>query len=109
MAAQPTFGTSNLMQCSTELRTIGDGATSMEEVASAVVGYLRVHFVDKGTGVSALPLARFYVTQRCDELEPGLQDFARAAATDPFAGPRVLCLTLLGTAGEEPARTRRES
>jgi len=104
-----TFGLSGLLQCSTALRRIGEGASSMEEVASAVVGYLRGHFVDKETGRPALALARFYVTQRSSDLEPELQDFARAVAPDAFAERDVVCLTLVATAGEEPAWNDRRS
>lgn len=105
----PTFGMSEILQCSTGLRTIGEGATSMEEVASAVVGYLRGRFTDKATGEPALSLARLYVTQRSDELEPHLQDVARAAGTDAPLCRDLPCLTLLATVGEEPAWNDRRA
>src|SRR5271163_4076934 len=75
----------------------------MEEVAGRVVGHLRERFLDKATGRSAFPLARLYVTKRWDQLEPDVQDFAQAAAPDAFRDRGVTCVTLLGTAGEEPA------
>jgi len=109
VATQPTFEIGNLLRCSTELRRVGDGATSMEEVASAVVGHLRGHFIDKATGEPALPLVRFFVIRRSDELEPALQDFARAAGTDAPAGRDLPCLALLATAGEEPAWNDRHA
>ena len=98
-----------LLRCSTELRTIGADATSMEEVASDVVRHLREQFVNKESGESALPLVRLYVTKRCAELEPASQDFARAAGSDAFGDPNVVCLTLLATAGEEPAWNDRKA
>jgi PAS domain S-box-containing protein len=98
-----TYEMSTLLECGTALRKIGIGARSMEDVASEVVTILRNRFIDKETGNSALPLVRFYVTQRCRELEPALQDFALAAGSDTFANQDVVCLALLATCGEEPA------
>ncbi|MEA2685794.1 MAG: phosphoserine phosphatase RsbU/P [Actinomycetota bacterium] len=110
MPVHGPFGGGNLLQCSTTMRAVADGATSMEEAATSVVSHLRSQFVDKETGDSALPLVRFYLTQRIDELEPALQDFARAAATsEEYAGPGVVCLTLLATAGEEPGWNDRRA
>jgi len=103
VAVQPTFGVGGVLECSSALRTVAAGAASMEEVASAAVRYLRGHFVDKDTGEPALSLVRFYMTLRTDQLEPALQDFARAAGTDAPVGGEVPCLTLLATVGEEPA------
>ena len=109
MVDRPTFGISSLLQAGTRLRNLGTDATSMEEVAGATVDCLREQFVDKATGRSALSLARFYVTKRSDELEPELQDFARAAAPDTFPDRNVVCLTMLATAGEEPAWNDRRA
>jgi PAS domain S-box-containing protein len=110
VTGEATFGLSSLLQVGTILRGLGAGASSMEEVAGAIVSCLREHFVDKRSGQSALPLVRCYVTKRFDELEPDVQDFARAAAPDTFGERNVVCLTLLGTAGEDPAwNARRDS
>jgi PAS domain S-box-containing protein len=75
----------------------------MEEAAGAVVRRLREHFTVEDGSRSALALARLYVTRRLSELEPDVQDFARAAATDAFARHNAVCLTLLATAGDEEA------
>lgn len=82
------------------LRTIGDEASTMEEACGRGVRFLRSHFVDKATGESALPLVRVYLTQRADQLDPHLRDFAVAAGADSRIGPDVVCLTLLASAGE---------
>lgn len=93
-----------------ELRTVAGDAQSLEEAGGRIVAFLREHFVDKVTGDSALPLARMYVTQRTDQLEPTLRDYATAAGADTRNGPDVQCLTLLATAGEEEAwNDRRRS
>ena len=98
-----TYEISTLLECGTALRKLGEGARSLEDVASEVVTTLRHRFIDKQSGNSALPLVRFYVTQRCRELEPSLQDFALAAGPDTFANQDVNCLALLATCGEESA------
>lgn len=92
------------------MRTLADGSRSLEEASGRIVHYLRDHFVDKVTGQSALPLVRVYVTQRVDQLEPALRDYAVAAGTDSRVSGDVQCLTLLATAGEEDAwNDRRRS
>ncbi len=92
------------------LRTVADGAQSLEEVGRRVVTYLREHFIDKVSGQSALPLVRMYITQPVGQLEPALRDYALAAGVDARSGPDVQCLTLLATAGEEEAwNDRRRS
>ena len=109
LTPQGTFSRSHLLECSTAVRALGEGAACMEAVAQAVVEHLRGHFLDKDTGEPALPLARVYLTQPCDELDPSVQDFARAAATDTYARPNVACLTLLASAGEDPAWNDRRT
>src|ERR1700685_4270679 len=103
------FGNSSLLQVSTAVRRMGNGATSMEQVASELVTYLRDHFVDKELGTPALPLVRCYVTQRRSQLEPTLQDYALAAGVDAFADRDVVCLTLLATAGEKASWNDRRA
>lgn len=97
------FGVAELIQVSTVLRQLGRGASSVEEVADRVVVLLRDRLVDKARDAPALPLVRFYVTRRYDDLEPDLRDVARAAGPDGFAERNAVCLVLLATAGEEPA------
>ena len=103
------FGNSSLLQVSTAVRRMGNDATSMEEVATELVTYLRDYFVDKELGTSALPLVRCYVTQRRSQLEPALQDYALAAGVDAFADRDVVCLTLLATAGEKASWNDRRA
>ena len=106
-----TFDMSVLLESSTILRKMDVlQASSMEDVALRVVQHFRQEFIDKDTGESALPLVRFYVTQRGKDLEPSLQDFALAAGTDSFAEHDMTCLALLASAGEKAAwNDRRQS
>ena len=103
MTVDTPYGLTALLECTMELRTLGDDASCMEDAADEVVRYLRSHFLDKLTGESALPLVRFYLTRRMEQLEPSVQDFAVAAGSDSRLGPDVACLSLLATAGEEDA------
>lgn len=82
----------------------------MEGAAGEIVRDLHARFIDKRTGQRALPLVRFYKVLPFERLEPELQDVALAAdaGTGSLAG--VPCLTLLASAGEEPAwNDRRRS
>lgn len=81
----------------------------MEAAAGKVVRYLRAQFVDKDTGEPSLSLVRFYKALPFERLEPPLQAVALAAATDVGSLAGVPCLTLLATAGEEPAWNDRHA
>ncbi len=103
------FGLEDLLECSSRLRSLGQGATSLEAAAGEIVRYLRGQFVDKATGEQSLSLVRFYKTLPFERLEPELQSVALAA--EPAGGSLVgvPCLTLLATAGEEPAWNDRRA
>jgi sigma-B regulation protein RsbU (phosphoserine phosphatase) len=92
-----------MFECSSALRSVCEASTSMEDAARAVVGYLRESFVEKSTGERSLALVRFYKSHPYDRLEPELKDAAAAASPAQAHLSGVQCLTLLGTAGEEPA------
>ncbi len=95
------FGLTDMLECSSELRRLGDGASSMEGAAGEVVRYLYTRLIDKQTEKSALAMVRLYKTHRFDELEADLQDFARAQSPGGRVAPEAPCLTLLATAGDE--------
>ena len=86
--------------CADAIRGLGGGTGSMEEAAQRVVEYLRATLVD-AEGSPACVLVRLYKTHPFGELEPGLQEFARAVAGRDLAA-EVRCLTLLGTDGDRP-------
>lgn len=98
-----SFGLTDILECSAALRRLGRDASSMEDAARAVVQYLHASLVDKETNESALALVRLYKTHRFDELEPDLRAFAEATSATGCVGPAASCLTLLATAGDEPA------
>lgn len=103
MFALESFGLTDILECSSALRRMGEGASSMEGAANSVVRYLYDHLIDKESGDRAVALARLFKTHRCEHLPPSLRTFASTAAgatEDELA--RFPCLTLLGTAGDEP-------
>lgn len=98
----------DLVACSDEIRSMGDGSEDMEEVAGRIVGHLYRCLVT-ATGAPACALVRFYKTHQLSGLGGDLQDFARQLHDGPLADD-VRCLTLLATAGVEPDwNDRRQS
>lgn len=88
--------------CGKILRAIGNGAASMEEVAGKIVGHFYDSLIDGRTGSQACSLVRFYKTHFCENLDPELQGFAKGLMGDNPVMPRMKCLVLLATSGENP-------
>jgi len=80
-----------------------------EDSAERIVRYLYdvLRSVDGTTPACAL--VRLFVTIPYSGLEPGLQTFARTLIGAAPSDPRTKCLTLLATAGEEPAWNSRHT
>lgn len=92
------------------LRATSRGARSMEECGQRIVELLHQGLVREETREPACALVRFYRTLRFAELDDDLKQFAAGGAPDRagLAGD-VRCLTLLGTAGDEPAWNSRHA
>jgi two-component system, NtrC family, sensor kinase len=104
------FALSDMIKCSTALRSIGGGADSMEEVADRIVRYLFDHLVRASTGERSCALVRCFKTHAVDALPPDLQRTLRPALDEPGVQRPVPCLTLLATAGTQPEwNARRDS
>jgi len=104
------FTLRDMSKLGSELRSLGAGADSMEEVADRIVRYLYGHLTDDAGSAHRCALVRFFKTHRYDALDPGLRAFADEMLRDETAAPGTRCLTLLATAGDEPAwNTRRAS
>jgi len=106
-----TMTVDDLVTVASGVREAADGASSMEQAAQATVDRLFGDLVDEGGG-PACALVRLYVTARLGDLEPRLQELARAAVptdldVEPAADTR--CVTLLGSAGVEPAWNDRRA
>ena len=102
------FGLSEMLRCSTELRRATKGAPTMEEAAQRICQVLYEELVTSDSS-RACALVRCYKTHPYGKLEPDLQSFANAVLQGQRPGPTVRCLTLLGTAGDEPAWNSRRA
>lgn len=103
------FGLTDMTRCGIDLRKLGSGCGSMEEVASRVVRYLYDGLRDPTLEQPACALVRMFVTLPFSSLEPDQQEFASrilGKAPDP---PSMKCLTLLATAGEAPDWNARQT
>jgi hypothetical protein len=108
------FSLADMTRCGIALRRLGADADSMEEVANRIVQMLHRELTISEAGARAdtraCALVRTFVTLPYAELEPDLQVFARRVVPDVEANPQMKCLTLLATAGDEPAwNSRRRS
>lgn len=97
-----SFSLSDMTRCGIELRTLGDGATSMEEVAQRLVRYLYEHLRQPDLAAPACALVRVFVTQPYSALDDTQQDAAQTILSAGSPTPAMKCLTLLATAGDEP-------
>lgn len=97
-----------IILCGGSLVRAAADANSLEDAASVVTAELRASLWDGQADRSAVVLARFYRTVDFGELEPGLREFALAAAGRQELLQSTKCLTLMGTAGEAPEWNARK-
>jgi hypothetical protein len=102
------FTIREVTECGRVVRTMGAGATSMEDVASRIVKYLYNTLIDGQTGERACPLIRFFKTQAYEGLDDELKAFALNTLGGGAPMPGMKCMTLLGTVGENEAWNLRE-
>ena len=98
-----------MTRCGIELRKIGLDASSMEEVGGRLVRYLHDRLRDPSGERPACALVRLFITQPFDALEPAQRAFAETVLGRAADSPAMKCLTLLGTAGSEPAWNSRQA
>jgi hypothetical protein len=103
------FTLRDMTLCGAALRTLGEAAQSLEDVASQITHYLYEHLRDQQTGERACALVRFYQTHPFGRLSTELQRFARRILSGQPASPDMRCLTLMATVGEKPAWNARET
>lgn len=97
-----SFDTDVLVALRDALRTAGAEAESMEAAAKAVVGHIYDNFTT-ADAKQACALVRFYITHRYSRLPTDLQHFVRANDCGSGNDNDAPCLTLLASAGVEPA------
>ncbi|HUQ38513.1 MAG TPA: SpoIIE family protein phosphatase [Acidimicrobiales bacterium] len=98
-----SFTLSDMVQASAALRRLGLYAHSLEDFGSRVVEHLRLSLVDPSTAEPETALVRFYKTHPYGDLLPALQRFADQLLDSVRPSAATKCLTLLATAGDEPA------
>jgi hypothetical protein len=103
------FSLSDMTRCGIELRRLGAGASSLEEVAGRAVGHLYHQLGSSGGGTNACALVRTFITLPYERLEPRQQLFAARVLPDVAENPGIKCLTLLATAGDQPAWNTRQA
>jgi hypothetical protein len=94
------FTIREVTECGRVVRTMGAGASSMEEVAGRIVRYLYDTLIDGQTGERACPLIRFFKTQTYEGLDDELKAFALNMLGGSTPLPGMKCMILLGTVGE---------
>lgn len=96
------FSLSDMTECAAELRRLGSLASSMEEVARALVDHLYCQFVSPGAGRRSFVLARFFAILPYDKLDDKLQASVMSVTGDKAPRADMNCLTLLASVGEKP-------
>lgn len=103
------FTLSDMTRCGIELRKLGAGASSAEEVADRIVRFLHESLRAQGGEEAACVLVRLFVTMTYAELEADQQEFVASVLGHAPDRPTTKCLTLLATAGEVPAWNSRRA
>ena len=104
------FGLAEMLQCGRGMRSAAKGARTMQAVATAITGFLREECIDPATGERTCALVRFYKTHPYASLPSEDRAFALRLLAGAKPAPGLRCLSLLATAGDEPAwNDRRRS
>ena len=91
-----------MLQCSRSLREITNRSTSLDEAATAIVGYLYSQFADPVSKEPQCALVRFYKTNALQLLDDRRQDFARRKFLVGTLEEDTRILTLVATTGLKP-------
>jgi PAS domain S-box-containing protein len=108
MYSLASFSISDMTECASDLRKLGVGALSMQDVAQRIASYLYRQLGDDQTGRQDCVLVRCFLTRAYGELDPQSQDCARRALGCGPGSLAMKCLTLFGTAGEKPEWNERD-
>jgi hypothetical protein len=103
------FSLRDMTRCGIELRQVGAHAASMEEVAVRIASYFYDRLGDRTGERGACALVRVFVTLPYRALEAEQRAFAEAVLGHAPDDPRMKCLTLLGTRGDEAAWNSRHT
>jgi len=103
------FSLSDMTRCGMELRRLGERASGMEEVGERVVRYFYENLRTPDLANPACVLVRVFVTQPVSALDDGQRSFVERVVGNAAMPPTLKCLTLLATAGDEPAWNSRRT
>ncbi|MEK6631789.1 MAG: PAS domain S-box protein [Nitrospirota bacterium] len=93
------FRLQDMALCSTTIRRLGEGATSIEDVADRITRFLYTTLTTGPDENPACVLVRAFKTHPYERLAPELQALADARLGGIPASPGMKCLTLLGSTG----------
>jgi two-component system NtrC family sensor kinase len=103
------FSLSDMTRCGMELRRLGEQASGMEEVGERIVRYFYEHLRTPDLARPACVLVRVFVTQPFAALDEGQRAFVASVLGSGTPSPTLKCLSLLATAGDEPAWNSRHT
>lgn len=103
------FTVGGMLRAGVAVRRLVRGAESLEEAADRIVRFFYDGCVDPASGRRTTVLVRFYKTHPYADLPLDLKLFADRNIEAGQASPGMRCLTLLATAGDEPAWMSRRS
>jgi hypothetical protein len=107
MFSLTSFSISDMTECASEIRKLGAGASSVQDVAQRIASYLYRQLGNDQTGRQDCALVRCFLTRAYRDLDPQSQDCARRALACGPGSLDMKCLTLFGTAGERPEWNER--
>lgn len=102
MFEMTNFTIRDMTSCGKTLRTIGAGASSMEEVSTRIVKYLFDSLVE-GDGKQACSLVRLFISHPIHDLDDERRRIAEKKLGEIPTSKRLKCLVLMGTVGEDSA------
>lgn len=100
------FSLGDMLSCSLALQSLENNFPSLESAAQRICNFFYDQLI-RADGSRACGLVRCYKTHSFGELPIDLQAFAQRKIGAIKLTPGTKCLTLLGTAGDEPAWNSR--
>src|SRR5688500_19146632 len=91
-----------MLQLGRGVRLAAAGTRSMRAAAETTTSYLYRECIDPATSAPACAMVRFYKTHAFAGLPGAEQLFARKLLPDTMPSPRMKCLTMLASAGDQP-------
>ncbi|HET6229204.1 MAG TPA: hypothetical protein VFE05_03935 [Longimicrobiaceae bacterium] len=103
------FSLLDMLRCGNGLHRATADTDTMEQAAESIIRYLYEQCGD-GDGSRQCAMVRFYKTHAYGRLPEDLKEFVRLQLGGAAPDAAVKCLTLLGTAGDQPEwNSRHES